>query len=185
MSVRVRFAPSPTGYVHVGNARTALFNWLFARHSDGVLVLRIEDTDVERSREEYEKQLIEDLQWFGLDWHEGPDTGGDFGPYRQSERMSLYRRFALQLLDEGKAYHCFCSKEELEAEREAALKTGQQPRYSGRCRSLSREQAATRAAAGQPAAVRLRIPQDELAWDDLVHHRVSFSPEVIGDFILV
>src|SRR5436309_6919324 len=131
--VRVRFAPSPTGYVHVGNARTALFNWLFARHHQGALVLRIEDTDIERSKEEYEKQLIEDLKWFGLDWDEGPHIGGDeggaFGPYRQSERKELYHLYATRLLDEGHAYFCFCSPEQLEKEREMALKAGQQPRY--------------------------------------------------------
>ncbi len=110
--IRVRFAPSPTGYVHVGNARTALFNWLFARHHGGALVLRIEDTDVERSEEEYEKQLLEDLRWFGLDWDEGPDKGGASGPYRHSQRKESYSRHAMQLIDQGHAYHCFCSAEQ-------------------------------------------------------------------------
>ena len=134
--VRVRFAPSPTGYVHVGNARTALFNWLFARHHGGVYVLRIEDTDVERSKEEYEHQLLEDLRWFGLDWDEGPDVGGPFGPYRQSERKQIYAECAGQLISSGHAYYCFCSAEQLEAERQEALKAGRQPQYSGRCRKL-------------------------------------------------
>ncbi len=110
MTVRVRFAPSPTGLLHVGNARTALFNWLFARQKKGVFVLRIEDTDIERSAAEYEKRLIDDLRWLGLDWNEGPDTGGDFGPYRQSQRLDYYEKHTQKLLKEGKAYHCFSSR---------------------------------------------------------------------------
>ncbi|HET7841496.1 MAG TPA: glutamate--tRNA ligase family protein, partial [Terriglobia bacterium] len=125
--IRVRFAPSPTGFVHVGNARTALFNWLFARHHGGALVLRIEDTDVERSEPRFEAQLIEDLRWLSLDWDEGPNKGGAFGPYRQSERLATYKQYATQLIDAGHAYFCFCTQEELEAEREAALKEGRQP----------------------------------------------------------
>ncbi len=183
--VRVRFAPSPTGYVHVGNARTALFNWLFARHQGGVLVLRIEDTDIERSKEEYETQLLEDLRWFGLDWDEGPDVGGPFAPYRQSERLELYRRYAQQLIDEGRAYYCFCSAEQLEAERQDALKAGRQPKYSGRCQKLSRQEAEARRAAGEAAAVRLKIVDGSFAWQDLVHGPTTFSSEVIGDPILL
>src|ERR1051326_523957 len=184
-TIRARFAPSPTGYVHVGNARTALFNWLFARHHCATLVLRIEDTDVERSREDYEKQLIEDLRWFGLDWDEGPDSGGPFRPYRQSERQELYHRYATQLIDNGHAYYCFCTPEQLEAGRHAALKAGQQPKYPGRCRTVSREDASRRVAEGQAGAIRLQVPQGELSWDDLVHGPVIFSSDVIGDFILV
>ncbi len=184
-AVRVRFAPSPTGYVHVGNARTALFNWLFARHHGGAFILRIEDTDVERSREEYERQLLEDLRWFGLDWDEGPDVGGPFAPYRQSERREGYRRHALELIDAGHAYFCFCTPEQLEAERQEALKAGRQPRYSGRCRARPREESARKVAEGQPAAVRLKIPAGEFAWRDLVHGLTTFSSDVIGDPILV
>src|ERR1700693_3490004 len=110
---RVRFAPSPTGYLHIGGARTALFNWLFARHHGGTFVLRIEDTDIERSEEKYEIQLLEDLRWFGLDWDEGPDVGGLFAPYRQSERTKLYSDYAAQLIEQSHAYHCFCSAEQL------------------------------------------------------------------------
>lgn len=119
--IRVRFAPSPTGYVHVGNARTALFNWLFARHHGGAFVLRMEDTDAERSKEAYETQLFEAMRWFGLDWDEGPDKpngGGPHGPYRQSERKEIYRQHTVQLIDTGHAYFCFCSAEQLEAERQ-------------------------------------------------------------------
>jgi len=184
-TVRVRFAPSPTGYVHVGNARTALFNWLFARHHSGAFVLRIEDTDVERSREEYETQLLADLRWFGLDWDEGPDCGGAFAPYRQSERKEPYARYGAQLLDQGRAYHCFCSEEQLEAERQEALKAGRQPKYSGRCRKLARAEAAARLAAGEEAAVRLKIVEGSFGWHDLVHGPTTFSSEVIGDPILL
>src|SRR5574340_506899 len=119
--VRVRFAPSPTGHLHVGNARTALFNWLFARQQNGVMVLRIEDTDVERSEARFEAQLLDDLKWLRLDWDEGPDVGGTLAPYRQSDRLALYREHAERLLREGKAYLCFCSEEELQRERDRAL----------------------------------------------------------------
>jgi len=183
--VRVRFAPSPTGYVHVGNARTALFNWLFARHCGGSFVLRVEDTDLERSKEEYERHLIEDLRWFGIDWNEGPDKGGDFGPYRQSERKEIYSKLAIQLIDQGHAYFCFCTPEQLEKERREALKAGLQPRYSGRCRKRPREEAARKVAAGEPAAIRLKIEPSAFSWNDLVHGPTSFSAEVIGDPILI
>jgi len=183
--VRVRFAPSPTGYVHVGNARTALFNWLFARHNRGVLVLRIEDTDIQRSEERYERSLIEALQWFGIDWDEGPDKGGEFGPYRQSERKEIYSRFAQQLIESHKAYYCFCTPEQLEADRQEALKAGRQPRYSGRCRDLILEDSIRRLKAGETAAVRLKITDEDFAWRDLVHGPTRFSGEVIGDPILV
>ena len=183
--VRIRFAPSPTGYVHVGNARTALFNWLYARHHGGAFVLRIEDTDVERSKGEYENQLLADLRWFGLDWDEGPDVGGPHGPYRQSERKEVYHQHAMQLVDAGHAYFCFCSAEQLEAERQAALKAGQQPRYSRRCRTRPREESARKVAAGEPAAIRLKISEGDFTWNDIVHGPTTFSSEVIGDWILV
>lgn len=183
--VRVRFAPSPTGSLHVGNARTALFNWLFARHEGGCFILRIEDTDAERSEARYEAALIDDLGWFGLDWDEGPDCGGPFAPYRQSERRETYRGHAIQLIDEGHAYFCFCTPDELEAERQAALRSGRQPKYSGRCRARPREESARKVAEGQPAAIRLKIPEGDLAWEDLVHGPTRFASDVIGDFILV
>jgi len=183
--VRVRFAPSPTGYVHVGNARTALFNWLFARHHQGEFVLRIEDTDAERSEQRFEQQLLEDLKWFGLDWDEGPDCGGQFGPYRQSERQALYQKYSKELVDQDHAYYCFCSPEQLESERQEALKAGRQPRYSGRCRKIPKEEAASRVQAGEPAAIRLKITEWAFVWDDLVHGQTRFPGEVIGDPILV
>ncbi len=184
-NIRVRFAPSPTGYVHVGNARTALFNWLFARHHGGKLVLRIEDTDLERSESRYETQLLEDLKWFGLDWDEGPDRGGPFGPYRQSERQELYTKYSQELIQQGHAYYCFCSPEQLEDERQQALKAGRQPQYSGRCRKIPSEDAAHRVEAGEPAAIRLKITEWAFAWKDLVHGETSFPGDVIGDPILV
>lgn len=184
-TVRVRFAPSPTGYVHVGNARTALFNWLFSRHAGGTFVLRIEDTDVQRSEERYERSLIEALQWFGIDWDEGPDKDGPFAPYRQSERREVYAHHAAALIEAGKAYYCFCTPEQLESERQAALTAGGQPRYSGRCRSLVSEDASSRVAAGEPAAIRLKISEEQLAWDDLIHGATRFEADVIGDPILV
>jgi glutamyl-tRNA synthetase/nondiscriminating glutamyl-tRNA synthetase len=183
--VRVRFAPSPTGYVHVGNARTALFNWLFARHHAGANVLRIEDTDAERSKPEYERQLTEDLRWFGLDWDEGPDVGGPFGPYRQSERSEIYAQYAQRLIEQGQAYCCFCTAEQLEAERQEELKAGRQPRYSGRCRKLPAVDVLARRAAGEPAAVRLKIAESSFFWNDRVHGPTTISSEVIGDPILV
>ncbi len=183
--VRVRFAPSPTGYVHVGNARTALFNWLFARHHGGALVLRIEDTDAERSKQEYEEQLMRDLRWFGLDWDEGPDAGGPFGPYRQSERREIYAQYAQKLIAQGDAYYCFCSAEQLEAERQEEMKAGRQPRYSGRCRKLTAEEISRRQSAGEPAAVRLKIVESSFFWNDRVHGPTTIASEVIGDPILV
>src|SRR3989344_7172590 len=138
--IRVRMAPSPTGFLHIGTARTALFNWLFARKYGGVFILRIEDTDTERSRPEFERHLLENLHWLGLDWGEGPDLSGDrgdFGPYRQSERSAIYRRYLEKLLDEKKAYYCYCTKEELEGSRQSLLAAGLPPKYSGKCRELT------------------------------------------------
>ena len=158
--MRVRFAPSPTGQLHVGNARTALFNWLLARGSDGTFILRIEDTDVERSTRESEAAILRDLRWLGLDWDEGPDVGGARGPYRQSERLHLYQSYAQELLAADAAYYCFCSTAQLDAERQDALAAGRPARYAGTCRRLSREQAAARIAAGERPAIRFRVPED-------------------------
>src|SRR5206468_5388403 len=151
--MRVRFAPSPTGYLHVGNARTALFNWLLARGADGTFILRIEDTDVERSTRESEAAILRDLRWLGLDWDEGPDTGGPRGPYRQSERLHLYGSYAKELLASEQAYYCFCSREKLETDRREALAAGRPARYSGTCRGLSSDEAAARIAAGERPAI--------------------------------
>ncbi len=184
--MRVRFAPSPTGHLHVGNARTALFNWLMARGSGGAYILRIEDTDVERSTRESEASVLEDLRWLGLQWDEGPDIGGPHGPYRQSERLPIYREHAQRLLAEGRAYYCFCAAEQLEADRQAALASGLPPRYSGRCRRIAATAARDRVEAGEPAVVRFKVPeQRDVVFEDLVRGEVRFRTEVIGDPVLV
>src|ERR1700758_2566560 len=182
---RVRFAPSPTGLLHVGNARTALYNWLFARHTDGDFLLRIEDTDVDRSEERHETQLMEDLRWLGLGWDGGPGVEGPHAPYRQSERLGIYREHTERLLREGKAYRCFCSNEELEAERARATAEHRPQVYSGKCRAIDAERSAERAALGEPFAVRLRIPEHPLRFHDMVRGEVEFASETVSDPILV
>jgi nondiscriminating glutamyl-tRNA synthetase len=184
--MRVRFAPSPTGQLHVGNARTALFNWLLAHGKDGTFVLRIEDTDAERSTRESELSILEDLRWLGLDWDEGPDVGGPHGPYRQSERLHLYASYANELLAGDHAYYCFCSTEKLDADRQVDLAAGQPPKYHGTCRSLLRDEAQARMDAGERPVVRFRVPaSDEVRFPDLVRGDVVFSTDVIGDFVIV
>ena len=187
---RVRFAPSPTGLLHVGNARTALYNWLFARHTGGEFLLRIEDTDLDRSEARHEAQLIEDLKWLGLNWDEGPRLAGEgvagpHAPYRQSERLEIYREHTDQLLREGKAYRCFCTGEELEAERAKAVAEHRPQVYSGKCRSISPTDSDTRSAAGESFAVRLRIPDRPLRFHDIVRGDVEFANETVSDPILV
>ena len=184
--LRVRFAPSPTGQLHVGNARTALFNWLLARGQGATFILRIEDTDFERSTRDSERAIVEDLRWMGLDWSEGIDAGGDHGPYRQSERLHIYRAHAVELLSLGHAYHCFCSPEQLEADRSAALAEGRPPKYNGRCRSISRQDARHRIDNGERAVIRLRVPENrDVSFTDLVRGVVTFHTSVIGDPVLM
>jgi glutamyl-tRNA synthetase len=184
--VRVRFAPSPTGFLHVGNARTALFNWLFARQQKGTFILRIEDTDIQRSVLEYEEKLKEDLRWIGLDWDEGPEAGGSYGPYRQSLRLEIYQDHTRKLLEEGKAYYCFCSAEELEEERKKALERDGVAIYSGKCASIPYESAVQRIREGEKASVRLRTPRmGELIFQDLVRGKLKFDLSLIGDAIIV
>jgi glutamyl-tRNA synthetase len=190
-NIRVRFAPSPTGLLHVGNARTALYNWLFARRTGGQFILRIEDTDLERSETRYETQLIEDLLWLGLDWDEGPGDSagapdkGAFGPYRQSERLSIYAQHTDRLLAEGKAYRCYCTPEELEAERAQAVAANGPQIYSGRCRTLTSAEISQNLAAGKPYAVRLKIEDHPLRFHDLVRGPVEFAAESVSDPVLV
>ena len=184
--MRLRFAPSPTGQLHVGNARTALFNWLLARHHGGTFILRIEDTDFERSTKESERAIVEDLRWLGLEWNEGLDAGGDRGPYRQSERLELYRAHAQQLVDAHDAYYCFCAPEKLEADRQAALAAGRPPMYPGTCRPIPLDEAARRVENAEPAVIRFRVPDGgHVAFHDLVRGDVRFDTEVIGDPVLV
>jgi glutamyl-tRNA synthetase/nondiscriminating glutamyl-tRNA synthetase len=184
--MRVRFAPSPTGRLHVGNARTALFNWLLARGQGGTFILRIEDTDIERSTRESEVAILSDLHWLGLDWDEGPDLGGSRGPYRQSERLHLYQSYAKELLTAEHAYYCFCSTAQLDAERQEALAAGRPAHYAGTCRRLSREQAAARRSAGERPAIRFRVPEGrEVVFTDAVRGDVRFHTDVIGDPVIV
>lgn len=184
--MRVRFAPSPTGHLHVGNARTALFNWLLARHEGGTFILRIEDTDADRSTRESEQAIIEDLQWMGLAWDEGVGVGGDHGPYRQSERLAIYREHAQRLIAIRQAYYCFCSPEKLEADRQEMLRHGLPPKYAGTCRAILAEDAQARVASGEPAVIRLRVPAGrEVTFDDVVRGPVTFHTRVIGDPVLV
>jgi nondiscriminating glutamyl-tRNA synthetase len=187
---RVRFAPSPTGLLHVGNARTALYNWLFARRTGGAFLLRIEDTDLERSEAHYEDQLVEDLRWLGLDWDEGPAESGSpekgaYGPYRQSERLEIYAQHTERLLASGKAYRCFCTPEDLEAERKLAAEQHGPQVYSGRCRALDQATIDRNLAAGKPFAVRLKIQDHPLRFHDLVRGPVEFAAETVSDPILV
>ncbi len=185
LNPRVRFAPSPTGMLHVGNARTALYNWLFARHTGGEFILRVEDTDVERSEARFETQLIEDLRWLGLDWTEGPQIGGPYAPYRQSERLEIYQQHTEQLLQHAKAYRCFCTAEELEEERQQAIREHRTQTYSGKCRTLSPSEVATRVAGGETYAVRLVVPDAPLRFHDIVRGDVEFASDQVSDFILV
>jgi glutamyl-tRNA synthetase/nondiscriminating glutamyl-tRNA synthetase len=187
---RLRFAPSPTGELHVGNARTALFNWLQARRHQGAFILRIEDTDRERSRPEHEQALVADLRWLGLGWDEGLEEGGAAGPYRQSERLPLYHEAARRLLGTRHAYRCFCPPDLLERERALEREAGRASLYSGRCRLLPQAEAEARAASGEPAAVRFDVraaaPGDEtVVFDDLVHGEVRFPMSQLGDFVLL
>lgn len=183
---RVRFAPSPTGHLHIGGARTALFNYLYARHTGGKFLVRIEDTDLNRSTEESEKVIIESLKWFGINWDEGIEVGGDCGPYRSTERTSIYNQYVEKLLNEGKAYLCYCSEEEIEAERQACIERGEIPKYSGKCRNLTEDERKKYEAEGRKPVVRFRVPDVELiVIDDIVRGRVEFNSNDIGDFIIV
>jgi len=184
-AVRVRFAPSPTGFLHVGNVRTALFNWLFARYHRGTFLLRIEDTDAERSETRYEKQLLEDLRWLGLEWNEGIELGGDYGPYRQSDRYDIYQEYARQLLDKDKAFPCFCTEEELEAVRQRQLDRNEMPRYSGKCRRLSSVELAELRESKAPSTLRLRVRPGTVGFTDLVFGRVDIETAQISDPIIL
>lgn len=185
-SVRVRFAPSPTGHLHIGGARTAIYNWLFARHEGGTFVLRIDDTDPERSTAEHTASILASLRWMGLDWDEGPEIGGDFGPYLQSRRVDSYTKAAHDLLAAGKAYRCYCTAAELEARREAALTEGRSPGYDRRCRGLSDDERAEKEVRGLAWTIRLAAPQTgETCFTDLVRGNLSFPNAVLDDYVLL
>jgi len=184
--VRVRFAPSPTGYLHIGGARTALFNWLFARSQGGKMILRIEDTDTERLKEDSVSQIITSLKWLGLDWDEGPEVGGPKGPYFQSQRLDIYRKYCQQLVDEGKAYYCFCSAEDLAAQREKQRQLKQPFHYAGTCRDIPPEEARKRVAAGEPHSVRIRIPREgTISFHDMIHGDITFNVDQYDDFVIM
>ena len=179
--IRVRFAPSPTGYLHIGNARTALFNRLFAARYKGSFVLRIEDTDRERSTKAFEDSILEDLKWLGIDWEEGPDKGGAFGPYRQSERADIYSEYTDKLIDKGMAYPCYCTHDRLEELKKRQIKAGWPPKYDGRCRTLPMGE---RPKDVRPV-IRFCAPEKTVAFEDMVHKRLSFDASIFGDFIIV
>lgn len=182
--IRVRFAPSPTGLLHQGNVRTALFNFLFARRHGGKLILRIEDTDQERSQENYEAAILEDLKWLGLSYDEGPDRGGDFGPYRQSERLDIYKKYLQQIEAQGQVYPCFCTQEDLEAERRKAMASGKPYRYSGKCRELSAEDRKAKVDAGIAHTYRFKVEREIVKFTDLVYGEKVFDTLTIGDFVI-
>ena len=183
--VRVRFAPSPTGYLHVGNARTALFNWLFARHHHGTFILRIEDTDVERSTEDSMESILSDLRWLKLSWDEGPDIGGSFGPYKQSLRMKIYQKYLEVLKQKNLVYPCYCSNEELQKRRGKELAEGRPPRYDNRCRNLTSTQRKSQESRGIKPSWRYLVPEEKLHVKDLIRGDVEFDTNTLGDFILV
>ena len=184
--IKVRFAPSPTGHLHIGGARTALFNYLYAKKNNGIFLVRIEDTDLVRSSEESEKVIINDLKWLGIDWDEGIEKGGDCEPYRSTERKEIYNKFIDSLIESGKAYYCFCSAEELEKEKKEAEEKGEMYFYSGKCSSLSKEQVEKFLAEGKKQSVRLKEREGKkISVDDQVKGRVEFDSENVGDFIIV
>ena len=182
---RVRFAPSPTGYLHVGGARTALFNWLYARRHGGTFVLRIEDTDVERSSTDMVAGILDGLRWLGLDWDEGPGAGGPHGPYFQSERLDRYRDAAARLVAQGSAYYCYCTAERLRNEREKAEQRGEAWQYDRACLALAPGTIAELEATGAPRAIRFKVGGSTTAFDDAVHGRIEFDPKNIEDFVVL
>ena len=184
-SVRVRFCPSPTGNPHVGMIRTALFNWAFARHTGGTFVFRIEDTDAARDSQESYQALVDSMRWLGLDWDEGPEIGGSFGPYRQSERGDIYQEVIEKLASSGFTYPCFCTSEELEVRREAAIKEKRAPGYDGYCRNLSANEQVALSEAGRESVIRFKMPGSDFTWNDLVRGEVTFKAEHVPDFVLV
>lgn len=181
---RVRIAPSPTGYFHIGTARTALFNFLVARKYGGKFILRIEDTDIERSKPEFEKDIIDNMKWLGLLWDEGVEIGGEYGPYRQSEKKEIYKKYLKELINKGFAYYCFCTPEELEIKRQEMMSRGVTPIYDGACRNLSAKEVEEKLKKGTPFVIRLKMPSKEFIVNDLIRGRVKFDGKLIGDFII-
>jgi nondiscriminating glutamyl-tRNA synthetase len=184
--IRVRYAPSPTGHLHIGNARTALFNYLYARNQGGKFIIRIEDTDQKRNIEGGEQSQLHYLKWLGIEWDESIDVGGEYGPYRQSERIAIYDEYTKQLLEKGLAYNCYCTEEELEADRAAQMERNETPKYSGRCRHLSEEDRIQFEKEGRKPSIRFKVPNDKvLRFNDMVKDEVSFESDGFGDFVIV
>jgi glutamyl-tRNA synthetase len=187
--VRVRIAPSPTGFLHIGTARAALYNFLFAKKHKGVFVLRIEDTDLERSKKEYENDIIDSLKWLGIEWDEGPiaissEYIGDHGPYRQSERSDSYKKYLEKLLKEDKAYYCFCSEDELEAQRQYQMSIGEAPHYNGKCANLKKEEVKKLLDQGKKSVIRFRIPSKKISFEDIVREKMEFDSSLFGDIVI-
>ena len=183
--VRTRFAPSPTGDLHVGNIRTALFGWAYARHMGGKLIFRIEDTDRERVTDEYIGRAIDTLKWLGLNWDEGPEVGGPFGPYLQSQRLDIYKHWAETFLKNGDAYNCYCTTEELESRREAQREKNQAPGYDGKCREISSQDLDRYKGEGRKPVIRMRMPEGETRFVDLIRGEVVFEHKYVPDFVLM
>lgn len=183
--IRVRFAPSPTGYIHLGNVRTALFNYLFAKRNGGKFILRVEDTDLERSRPEYRMALMEDLRWMGIQWDEGPEVGGPFGPYLQSERLEIYREHVRRLIEQGRAYYCYVTEEEVEESKRLAKLERRPPRFDNRGRLFSAKEIEERKTRGIRPTVRFKIEKPQLKMHDLIRGDVSFNlDDMVGDFVI-
>jgi len=182
--VRTRFAPSPTGFFHIGSARTALFNYLFAKKYNGIFVLRIEDTDRERSKKEWEQDIQENMQWLGIDWQEGPNKPGPFAPYRQSERKQIYKKHLEQLLNEGKAYYCFCEQSELDAYRQSLISANKPPLYSGKCRDLPASQIKENIVNAKSYVIRFKMPAGKITFDDILRGPIATDSENFGDIVI-
>jgi glutamyl-tRNA synthetase len=184
IEIRVRFAPSPTGPLHIGGSRTALFNYLFAKQNNGKFILRVEDTDIERSKQEWTNEIVEQLSWLGIQWDEGPDIGGEFGPYKQSQRLDIYKNYLEKLLEEKKAYYCFCTEEELESKRQEQLSRGLAPKYEGKCAHLSLEEIQKNRDAGKKSVIRFKIENKKVKFHDLIRGDVEFDAGLLGDIVV-
>jgi len=182
--IRTRFAPSPTGPLHVGGSRTALFSYLFAKQNNGKFVLRIEDTDTQRSEQRWTDEIIQELKWLGVEWDEGPDIGGNFGPYKQSQRLDIYEKYLKQLLDEKKAYYCFCTENELENKRQEQMSRGLAPKYDGTCTHLSHDAVQKNIAGNKPSVIRFKIENKKVKFEDLIRKEVEFDAGLLGDIVI-
>jgi glutamyl-tRNA synthetase len=183
-NIRVRIAPSPTGAAHIGTARTALFNYLFAKQNKGKFILRIEDTDKERSEQRWTDEIIDELKWLGIAWDEGPDVNGNFGPYKQSQRLEIYQKYLNKLFAEGKAYYCFCTEDELEAKRQEQMSRGLAPKYDGKCAHLSKETIEKNLAEKKPSIIRFRVENKKVKFHDLIRQDVEFDAGLLGDIVI-